>query len=113
MKNHSGQIVVTDSENVWNYENQWAQGLCDCCSNTKICCIAYFCLPCFTCSIFKRTDEFFCTPFFLPASIISLRSKLRTAFRIKGSICGDSLTTIFCPMCTAIQLYNELESQGL
>jgi len=63
-----------------------------------------------------------------------LRTKIRTGFRIRvwankqqwqrtsitfcffifqGAICGDTCSTCFCPCCTAIQLYNELEFQGL
>jgi hypothetical protein len=65
---------------------------------------------------------------------MSLRTKLRTGFRIsgmmriffelksslnnilqniKGSICVDCILTSCCPCCSALQIEKELESQGL
>ena len=82
----SGKIITADvaTEDVWNYENEWNQGVCDCCLNFKTCCFGFCCYMCFLCCLFKRTGEYSCTPF-LPLSLMSLRSKLRTGFRIKGN----------------------------
>ncbi|CAF0708870.1 unnamed protein product [Brachionus calyciflorus] len=114
MKNHPGHIVATEpTENVWKYENEWSNGFCDCCISPKICCLAFFCLPCFSCYTFKRTDEFLCTPLLVPMALNSFRGKMRTAFRIKGSIFTDCLATTFCPICSLVQMYNELNNQGL
>ena len=82
----SGKIITADvaTEDVWNYENEWNQGVCDCCLNFKTCCFGFCCYMCFLCCLFKRTGEYSCSTF-LPLSLMSLRSKLRTGFRIKGN----------------------------
>ena len=50
------------------------QGLC-----------AFFCCPCFCCKVFSRAGEWMLTPFCCcwPDSLLSLRLKMRTGFRLK------------------------------
>ncbi|CAF1351075.1 unnamed protein product, partial [Didymodactylos carnosus] len=97
--------------NVWEFENEWYSGLCKC-KPAKRCCFAWFCYPCFMCKVAKQNGEeqwLGCCP----CSLFGLRTKLRTARRIKGSLVGDCCVSSFCKCCTALQLANELESQGL
>ncbi|RNA10100.1 cornifelin -like protein [Brachionus plicatilis] len=101
------------TRDVWDFENEWTEGLCGCCHNTNECCYAYFCCPCFTCRLYERAGESCCTPLCIPTSLVILRGKIRTAFRINGSICEDCLASSACPCCTAIQISNELYQQGI
>lgn len=59
-----------------------------------------------------RTGECCCQGF-IPFSLMALRAKLRTGFRIKGSLCNDCCATTFCPVCAAIQMDSELDDQEL
>jgi hypothetical protein len=68
---------------VWEFENEWNQGLCSFCSNCGACCCAFFCCPCFTCKLFERAGECLCTPMFAPGALLALRTKIRTGFRIE------------------------------
>lgn len=34
-------------------------------------------------------------------------------FSFQGQVCGDTCAMCFCPCCAIIQMYNELEFQGL
>ena len=71
---------------VWNFDNRWSFELFDCCSaNIKDCSLAFCCFPCFACSLFRRVGENCCTPFILPASLMTLRTKVRASFRIRGT----------------------------
>jgi Cys-rich protein (TIGR01571 family) len=42
--------------------------------------------------------------------LVALRTKQRTAYDIKGSVCGDLMTTCFCPCCAATQMYREYKN---
>ena len=46
--------------------------------------------------LFMRTNEC-CMMCLLPGGLMALRAKLRTGFRIKGSLCMDCMATSFCP----------------
>lgn len=87
-------------------------GLCDCCSSYKRCCYACFCCPCFAGSLFKRAGECACQCC-VPGSIMALRGKLRTGFRIKGSMCKDCCASNICCLCVMIQMDSELDDQEI
>lgn len=98
---------------VWDYENHWQKDLCaDCCDDCSMCAFAFFCTPCFIGKLFTRTNECCCN-FMLPGALMSLRTKLRTGFRIKGSVFKDCLASSCCTICTAIQMAQELDKQEL
>ena len=56
---------------------------------------AYFCCPCFCCQVYNRADEWMCTPYFCcwPDSLMSLRMKIRTGFRLQ--VRSSSFSSIF------------------
>ena len=107
------RVVVSQPYNdVWAYEHHWQVGLSDCCSDCGTCCFAMFCPYCFMGKMYKRTGEC-CCMFCVPGHLMALRAKLRTGFRIKGSLCRDFVATTYCGICAAIQMYKELEMQEL
>ncbi|CAF0707328.1 unnamed protein product [Brachionus calyciflorus] len=109
-----GKITLTElRDNVWEYENDWNKSLFDCCTDAKICFCAFVCPWCFWCELFSRAGECLCTPIFVPLATLTLRTKLRTGFRIKGTVANDCVITTFCSPCASIQLLNELNAQGL
>ena len=59
-----------------------------------------------------RTNEC-CCMWCIPGGLMSLRSKLRTGFRIRGSLCKDCIATSCCPICAALQMAAELDKQEL
>ncbi|CAF0861749.1 unnamed protein product [Rotaria sordida] len=102
-------------EKIWNYEGEWQRDICGCCNDIGSCCCAYICCPCFCCRVFSRAGECMCTPFLCcwPDALMSLRMKIRTGFRLQGSIFKDCLAAICCPCCLLLQINSELEYQGL
>ena len=42
------------------------------------------------------------------AGIGMLRSKIRGAYQIEGSVCEDCICGACCPCCTACQIYRKL-----
>ena len=58
---------------------------------------AYCCCPCFCCQVYNRAGECLCTPFFCcwPDSLMSLRMKIRTGFRLQVKISSWEYSLIF------------------
>ncbi len=52
-------------------------------------------------------------PIFAPVGLIALRSKVRTGFRIDGSVCQDCCASCVCCLCVMLQIHSELNHQGL
>jgi Cys-rich protein (TIGR01571 family) len=93
------------------YDNNWGYGLCDCCSDCRLFCFAFWCFPCFLCCLFVDAQECPLTSCGY-CGVCMLRTKLRGTYRIHGSICEDIVTTVFCAICAAIQMQQELIYQG-
>jgi Cys-rich protein (TIGR01571 family) len=55
-------------------------------------------------SMYRRTGECVCQCC-IPCSQMTMRAKLRTGFRIQGSLCRDCVASCCCPICTALQMY--------
>ncbi|CAF4321724.1 unnamed protein product [Rotaria socialis] len=47
----------------------------------------------------------------LGTCITAFRTKIRTGFRIRGTVCGDACATCWCPCCVLLQISNELDHQ--
>ncbi|CAF0766329.1 unnamed protein product [Didymodactylos carnosus] len=82
-------VRTQPSGSVWQFENEWSlgNGICGCCNDLGTCCYAYWCTPCFLCKLHSRTNECLCTWCLLGGNT-ALRTKVRTGFRIEGSICA-------------------------
>ncbi|CAF1593980.1 unnamed protein product [Adineta ricciae] len=105
-------VLTQPGKSVWHFEHSWSHSLYSCCTDTKECCYAFFCPCCFECEIFKRAGEEMWTCM-CPGARYALRSKIRTAFRIKGNLVHDCCATTFCGCCASIQIKRELHHQGL
>ncbi|CAF1926489.1 unnamed protein product [Rotaria magnacalcarata] len=76
--------------------------------------IIYCCCGCICEGLLHaRTGEHFCSCL-LPCSTQSLRTKIRMAYGIKGSLLGDYLASClcFCP-CNLLQMKKELDQQNV
>ncbi|CAF0766926.1 unnamed protein product [Adineta steineri] len=69
---------------------------------------AYFCTPCYTAKLIDRTGERFCIGICNPFALMALRTKVRTAFRIRGNVTQDCLLSCCCGGCVATQIDDEL-----
>jgi Cys-rich protein (TIGR01571 family) len=94
------------------FNGVWQVGFCDCCDNLKQCCYAYWCWPCFLCSLAGKIDESCLSCCCLPGSLMMYRMKVRTAFRIQGDSCWDCLAVQCCPCCAGLQMRNEITRRG-
>lgn len=90
----------------------WSTGLCGCFEDCCSCAYAWFCYPCFTCTLAESMNECMCGPFCCGrAFVIPMRTKIRTMYKIKGSICKDICITMCCEFCAATQMYREIRNQ--
>ncbi|CAF1055821.1 unnamed protein product [Rotaria sordida] len=94
--------------NPWEFENPWSHNLCNCTEQCDETCYGLWCFPCFTCHLAWRMNESCWITCCLPGYLAVLRTKMRTAFRIKGSYLSDFCAAEFCPCCTAFQMASEL-----
>jgi hypothetical protein len=69
--------------NPWEFENPWSHELCNCTEQCDETCYGIWCLPCFTCHLAWRMNESCWITCCLPGYLAVLRTKMRTAFRIK------------------------------
>ncbi|XP_043932671.1 cornifelin-like [Protopterus annectens] len=103
------------SQTVMIQESDWSSGICDCCDDMSICCCACWCFSCFQCSTANKFGECLCLPILdgvglctLPISL-SVRAAARERFNIRGSICGDCCTNLWCLPCAWCQLAREMK----
>ncbi|XP_067117323.1 cornifelin homolog A-like [Osmerus mordax] len=96
--------------------NQWSSGICDCTKDMKSCCLAFWCLPCFTCITAKEGGECLCLPLInclglIPPATMSLRASLRYRYGIKGTLCNDCVFSFFCGPCAWCQMSKEMKTR--
>ncbi|KAG7496526.1 hypothetical protein JOB18_020734 [Solea senegalensis] len=96
--------------------NQWTSDICDCCEDLPMCCLACWCLPCFTCKTSYEAGECVCLPLLdaygcIPPMTTSLRVAVRTRYGIEGSICKDCVLSCFCGPCTWCQIAREIKTR--
>ncbi|KAF7663957.1 hypothetical protein LDENG_00194040 [Lucifuga dentata] len=105
----------------------WNTDLFDCCSDTKTCCYAFWCCPCFACSTSADFGTNRCLPLCdilspaiiaacgiplcVPPAALSLRVAIRYKYGIKGSLCKDIATSCFCEWCAWCQMAREIKHQ--
>ncbi len=70
-------------EEIWNFENDWHSGLCNCCEDFSTCMHALLCWPCFICGLIDDIDESYCISFCVLNNMASMRTKLRSVLRIR------------------------------
>ncbi|CAF0747260.1 unnamed protein product [Brachionus calyciflorus] len=97
--------------NALQFEYEWTYGLCDCCTDCKLCCQGFWCLPCLQCILFTDAREYIFTCCGTK-SLGNLRSKIRASYRIKGKLDSDAAAACCCPCCATIQMKRELITQG-
>ena len=90
----------------------WSTGLCGCCEDIGGCCYGYFCMACLMCTVAQMMDESCCVPHFLQGGVMAMRTKLRTQYGIKGSICTDCIVTTICGPLSVCQMQRELKNLG-
>jgi len=77
------QPRVTLQYNPWEFENPWSHRFCNLTEQCDETCYGLWCLPCFTCHLAWRMNESWWIACCLPGYLAVLRTKMRTAFRIK------------------------------
>ncbi|RNA22818.1 placenta-specific protein 8 -like [Brachionus plicatilis] len=106
------------------YDNKFSYDFCSCCVDCKLCCCGTFCLPCMIWSLYMDAQEGCCAgcwqffTVFIPLNFFCsnmsfLRTKLRSTYKLHGSILEDMFYTSCCPCCSAIQMKLELQNQGI
>ncbi|KAJ8045750.1 Placenta-specific protein8 protein [Holothuria leucospilota] len=91
--------------------NEWTTGLFGCFEDACSCLGAFFCEGIFECFVAQHAGECFLTPLCVPGASIAVRTKVRTFYGIKGSICEDCLLYTFCNPCTMAQIKREIDNR--
>ncbi|KAK6281288.1 hypothetical protein POUND7_015113 [Theobroma cacao] len=104
----------------------WSVGFCDCLSDMKTCCIAYWC-PCITFGQIAEIVDKGSTSCGASGALYTLilliigcpcfyscfyRTKMRKQYMLKGGGCGDCMLHFFCETCALTQEYRELKNRG-
>ncbi|XP_030010152.1 cornifelin homolog B-like [Sphaeramia orbicularis] len=103
---------------VSSYAGEWASGICDCCTDMKDCCFAFWCCPCFACWTTKRFGQCLCLPLLdifgcIPPVTMSMRASMRHRYGISGNLCRDCVCSTFCLPCVWCQMSREMKNRTL
>ncbi|XP_040275452.1 cornifelin-like [Bufo bufo] len=97
--------------------NDWSSGICDCCEDMGICCLAFWCFPCFQCSTVNDFGECLCLPLLehmssdFPIISLAMRTAVRERHKIPGSIFSDCCTVCWCLSCSWCQMAREIKTR--
>ncbi|CAF1212486.1 unnamed protein product [Adineta steineri] len=73
-----------------------------------------FCLPCCVAKMSERQGDHILTCCVNPCTLMAIRTKVRAAYKIKGSLIEDCLVSACCVgPCAAMQLDKELTARGI
>ncbi|XP_017295675.1 cornifelin homolog B-like [Kryptolebias marmoratus] len=117
----ANRMVVSQPQPVMETRDsqEWGSGICDCCSDLRSCCFAFWCCPCFACQTSKRFGEHLCAPlldvcgYVIPPITMSMRVAMRHRYGIKGSLPLDCVCATFCPVCTWCQMSREMDRRNI
>jgi len=111
---HSVTKQPGGSGDLYPFNGNWHQTelcgpFCKACPKSAMSC---FCNPCFTARLTRRVGDHLLTCCLNPCSLMAVRTKVRTAYKIQGSLIEDCYTTVCCVCpCTAWQINHELDHQ--
>eukprot|EP01126_Amoeba_proteus_P063133 TRINITY_DN8669_c0_g1_i1.p1 TRINITY_DN8669_c0_g1~~TRINITY_DN8669_c0_g1_i1.p1 ORF type:complete len:169 (+),score=28.56 TRINITY_DN8669_c0_g1_i1:57-509(+) len=112
MQSTTPQMQMSEVNNSENHPSgDWTFGLCHGCSNSGLCCYAWFCLPCLSNENSHRLDgggDESCTALFYPGSFLKNRFQAKKTFSIKESTCQSYCTVCCCTHCSEMQIAEEL-----
>ncbi|XP_074480094.1 plac8 onzin related protein 4 [Sebastes fasciatus] len=96
--------------------NEWSSNICDCTEDLPQCCLALWCLPCFTCKTSHEAGECLCLPLLdafgcIPPMTTALRVSVRTRFGIEDTVCNDCVYGCCCGPCTWCQIAREIKKR--
>jgi len=95
------------------FQGNWQNTLFDSFKPCPKSAFACLCCPCYTAQLGKRAHEHILTILVNPCLLMELRTKVRTAYQIQGSLIEDCYTTTCCVCpCAAMQLDRELTHLG-
>ncbi|KAJ3585047.1 hypothetical protein NHX12_013770 [Muraenolepis orangiensis] len=98
--------------------NDWSSGICDCFDDLPQCCLAFWCLPCFTCKTSYEAGECVCLPLLdvfglIPPITTALRVSVRHRYGIEDTVCHDCVLACCCMPCTWCQIARELKTRAM
>ncbi|XP_026225903.1 cornifelin-like [Anabas testudineus] len=119
----SNMMVITQPQPVMvaRDSQEWSSGICDCFNDLPQCCLAFWCLPCFTCITAEKYGECLCLPLVdfigfggcIPSVTMSMRASMRQRYGIKGTIGSDCAYSTFCAPCVWCQMSTEMKRRNI
>ncbi|XP_037323530.2 cornifelin homolog B [Pungitius pungitius] len=105
-------MIIQDSD-------EWGSDICDCTQDVPECCFAFWCLPCFACSISKKYGQCLCLPLLdyfggiISPVTMSMRVSMRERYGIKDTMCKDCVYSTFCVPCSWCQMSREMKRRKI
>lgn len=91
----------------------WSSGMCSCFDDMGTCLSGWCCNCCLWSKIAGRLNENPCVLCCVPGAAINLRTKMRTMYGIRGTMCRDCCEIEFCGCCAVCQMERELQTMGM
>ncbi|KAK2882220.1 cornifelin homolog B-like [Channa argus] len=118
---NSSTMIVTQPQPVMVAQDseEWGSKICDCCQDVPECCFAFWCCPCFACTISKKYGECLCLPLLdifgglISPITMSMRVSMRQRYGIKGTMCNDCVCSTFCTSCVWCQMSREMKRRNI
>ncbi|KAK0155998.1 Cornifelin A [Merluccius polli] len=110
--NQPKPFIVTSSS------SYWSSGICDCFEDLPQCCLAFWCLPCFSCKTTYEAGEPLCLSLLdccgvLPPVNASLRVAIRHRYGIEDTLLKDLVYAWCCRPCSWCQIARELKTRAI
>ncbi|CAF0978272.1 unnamed protein product [Rotaria sp. Silwood1] len=107
----SRPVTVQPSDKLFPTSGQWSNELLKSCSPISDGIVYCFCGSCCAGRLHQRTGEHFCSCL-VPGATQALRTKIRMAYGIRGTLVNDWLA-LCCGPCSLLQMKKELDRQGV
>lgn len=106
----SQPITTQPTAVVMTGTNQWSTGLTNCCTDVPICILGTFCpgiLGCYAAHLYGETP---CLSV-VPGGLTAMRTHMRLAYGIEGTLCNDALMLCCCHVCEVCRMAREIRIQ--
>ncbi|XP_071963569.1 placenta-specific gene 8 protein-like [Antedon mediterranea] len=93
-----------------NQQRDWSTGLFGCLEEITPCLLAFCCPTIAESYLACEADESCIVPCCVPGAPIAIRTKLRTQYGIRGSLCNDCAMYYCCVPCVVSQMIREINN---
>ncbi|XP_053124643.1 uncharacterized protein LOC128333308 [Hemicordylus capensis] len=107
----TGQPQATISPATQSSEGSWSSGRCDFCSDCPMCCVGFCCPMVLGCYVSHKYGEHWCLGL-VPGGMTALRTHMRLAYGIPGTVIRDALSMFLCGWCELCRMGREVSTRS-